>query len=122
MEKKVSFIWVPVIGLTFVVLSLIVFLSGLGGLKADVSITDYVIIFLAGALIGVVLVYFLRRSELPAVYRSTIIGFVASLPFTLFGILFGGVVGGIGILLLGVSPAVFMIGVGYYLGRAFSRK
>jgi hypothetical protein len=122
MDKKVSFIWSFGIGLMFVVLSLLVFLLGLGGVSADISIIDYVIIFLAGTLIGVVLVYFLRRSELPAVSKSTLIAFVISLPFAMFGFIFGGIVGGIGILVLGVSPAVFIIGVGYYLGRAFAGK
>ena len=122
MDKKISFIWPFAIGFIFVILSLIAFFFGLGGLNADVSLFDYVVIFLAGVLIGVVLIYFLRRSESPSVYRSTLIAFVISLPFALFGILFGGILGGIGVFLLGVSPAVFMTGVGYYLGRAFSRK
>ncbi len=122
MDKKVSFVWSLATGLMFVVLSLIAFVFGLGGLNADVSIIDYVINFLAGTLIGVILVYFLRRSESLAIYKATLIAFVISLPFTMFGILFGGILGGIGVFLLGVSPAVFIIGVGHYLGRAFSRK
>jgi len=122
MDKKVSFVWSLATGLMFVVLSLVAFVFGLGGLNADVSIIDYVIIFLAGTLIGVILVYFLRRSESLAIYKATLIAFVISLPFTMFGILFGGILGGIGVFLLGVSPAVFIIGVGHYLGRAFSRK
>ena len=122
MDKKVSFVWSFAIGLMFVLLSLAAFYFGLGGLNANISIIDYVIIFLAGVLIGVVLIYFLRRSELPAVSRATLIAFVISLPFAMFGILFGGILGGVGVFLLGVSPAVFIIGLGYYLGRAFSRK
>ena len=121
MDKKTSFVWSLGTGLMFVVLSLAV-LSGLGGMSSEVSIIDYVIIFLAGVLIGVILIYFLRRSESPSVSRATWIAFVISLPFTMFGILFGGIVGGIGIFLLSVSPAAFIIGMGYYLGRAFARK
>ena len=122
MDKKLSFIWSLATGLMFVILSLVAFLLGFGGANADVSAIDYVIIFLAGVLIGIVLIYFLRRSEHPAVYRATVVAFVISLPFTMFGMLFGGILGGIGVFLLGVSPAVFLIGVGYYLGRAFSGK
>lgn len=122
MDKKTSFVWSLGTGLMFVVLSLVVFLSGMGGMSSEVSIIDYVIIFLAGVLIGVILIYFLRRSESPSVSRATWIAFVISLPFTMFGILFGGIVGGIGIFLLSVSPAAFIIGMGYYLGRAFARK
>ncbi len=122
MDKKTSFIWSLGVGLLFVVLSLLTFLLRFGGLNTEAPLTDYVIIFLAGTLIGVVLVYFLRRSELPVVFRATWIAFVVSLPFAVFGMIFGGIVGGIGILLLGVSPSVFIIGVGHYLGRAFAKK
>ncbi|MBK8428556.1 MAG: hypothetical protein IPL27_22545 [Lewinellaceae bacterium] len=122
MNKKVSFIWSLGTGLMFVVLSLMSFLSGLGGSSADISLVEYVIIFLTGTLIGAVLVYLLRRSESPAVFKVTWIAFVVSLPFAMFGIIFGGIVGGVGIVLLGVSPAVFIIGVGHYLGRAFASK
>ncbi len=122
MDKKISFVWSLGVGVLFVVLSLGVFLLGLGGLNADVSAANYVMIFLAGVLIGVVVVYFLRRSETPSVYRATLIAFIGSLPFAMFGIIFGGIVGGIGIFLLGVSPAVFIIGVVYYLARAIVRK
>jgi hypothetical protein len=122
MNKKISFVWSLGAGLLFVVLSLGVFLSGLGGMNADVSAADYVMIFLAGALIGVVAVYFLRRSESPSIYRATLIACIVSLPFAMFGVIFGGIVGGIGIFLLGVSPAVFIIGVVFYLARAIARE
>ncbi len=122
MNKKVSFIWALGTGLMFVVLSLVSFLSGLGGSSADISLIDYVIIFLTGALIGVVLVYLLQRSESSAVFKATWIAFVVSLPFAMFGIIFGGIVGGVGIFILGLSPAVFIIGVGHYLGRIFVKK
>jgi hypothetical protein len=35
---------------------------------------------------------------------------------------FGGILGVIGVLFLGVSPALFIIAVGYFIGRAFARK
>ena len=122
MNKKVPFIWSLGTGLMFVVLSLMSFLSGLGGSSADISLVEYVIIFLTGTLIGAVLVYLLRRSESPAVFKVTWIAFVVSLPLAMFGINFGGIVSGVGIVLLGGSPAGFIIGVGHYLGRAFASK
>lgn len=122
MDKKVSFLWSLGVGLLFVVLSLLMFLFRFSNLNADAPISDYVVIFLAGTLIGAALVYFLRRSEQQSVFRGTLISFVVSLPFALFGVTFGGMVGGIGIFLLGASPAIFIIGVGYYLTRAFAKK
>lgn len=121
MEKKVSFLWALGVGLLFVVLIVLTFLFRFGSLNTEAPLTDYVMIFLAGALIGVTLVYFLRRGGAKPVFNATLIAFVISLPFALFGMVLGGVVGGIGVFFLGVSPAVFIIGVGYYLGRAFAK-
>lgn len=122
MEKKVSFLWALGVGLLLVVLNLILFLFGFGAMSEDAPLTDYLTIFLSGALIGVALVYFLRRSDQKSTFNATLTAFVVSLPFAMFGVAFGGIVGEIGIFLLGVSPAVFLIGLGYYLGRAFARK
>jgi hypothetical protein len=122
MDKKVSFLWALAVGLLFIVLNLVLFLLRFGVSNTEASLIDYVMIFLAGALIGTVLVYFLRRSVNKTVYNSTLIAFVISLPFALFGMMFGGVVGGIGIFLLGVSPSVFITGIGYYLSSALAKK
>lgn len=122
MDKKVSFLWSFGVGLLILVLSFAMFLLGFGNSDTGASLIDYVMIFLTGTLIGLVLVYFLRRSEKKSIYNATLIAFVISLPLALFGVVFGSVVGGIGILLLGVSPSVFITGVVYYIGRAFSAK
>jgi uncharacterized membrane protein YjjP (DUF1212 family) len=122
MDKKISFIWSLGVGLLFVVSSLVIFLTGFGDLNIESPLVNFVIIFLSGTLVGAVLVYLLRQSERPIVFRATVIAFVISLPFALFGLVFGGIVGGIGLFLLGVSPSVFITGTGHYLGRAFSRK
>lgn len=122
MNNKISFVWSLAAGLLFIILSLVMSAFGAGGLNSDVSITDYVVIFLAGMLTGAVLIYFLRRSASPSVSRAALIAFLLSLPFAMFGIAFGGLVGWIGIFLLSVSPSIFLTGVGYYLGRAFAGK
>lgn len=122
MEKRVSYLWTLGAGLLLVVLNLLLFLFRVGDMNREAPLADYLIIFLAGAAIGAALVYFLRRSQNKSVFNATLAAFVISLPFAMFGIIFGGIVGGFGIFLLGVSPAVFLIGLGYYLGRAFAGK
>ena len=121
MDKKISFLWALGVGLLFVILNLLTFLFRFASLNEEAPSTNYVMFFLAGSLIGVALVYFLRRSAAKPVFNTVLTAFVISLPFALFGMMFGGVVGGIGIFLLGVSPAVFIIGLGYFLGRAFAK-
>ncbi len=122
MEKKVSYIWALGVGLLLVVLNLLLFLFRFGDMNTEAPLTDYLVIFLAGGVIGAALVYFLRRSETKSIFNATLTAFVIGLPFAMFGTMFGGIVGWIGILLLGISPAVFLIGLGYYLSRAFARK
>ncbi|WKZ34509.1 MAG: hypothetical protein QY332_12890 [Anaerolineales bacterium] len=122
MHKRTSFLWAPVIGLLFPFLNTAVLVFGFGQLHAEASLADYLMFFLAGSLIGIGLVYFLRRSEDRGVFRTVLIAFVVSLPFALFGMFFGGAIGGVGIFLLGVSPAIFIIGVGYFAGRMLAKK
>lgn len=119
MQKTLSYLWAFAVGALLVALSFALFLLRFGELQVDAAWMDFLLIFLAGSLIGVVLVYFLRRSETQGISRGILIGFGVSLPLAMFGVVLGGMLGWIGIFLLGVSPSVFAIGVGYYLGRAF---
>jgi hypothetical protein len=98
MDKKPSFLWALAVGLVFPVLQVLIYFVRFGGLNPEAPLSDYLLFFLGGFLAGVGLIYFLRRS------------------------LVGGVMGVVGVLLLGVSPSVFITGVGYFLGRAFSKK
>ncbi len=122
MDKPISYLWSLGSGVLFLVLSIILFLLGFESLSIQISYSDYAVIFLAGVMVGAILVYFLRRSKQSFVFRSVLIAFALSLPFAMFGVVFGAVIGGIGIFLLGVSPAVFMIGIGFFLGNAIARK
>ena len=88
----------------------------------DIYLRNYLFFFIAGTLIGLGLIYFLRRSENKSTYRATIIGFIVGIPFAVFGMLLGGLAGPFGVIFLGMSPGVFTTVVGYFLGRTFSKK
>jgi hypothetical protein len=122
MDKKPSFLWALAVGLLFPVLNAVGFLFRFGSFSADAPATDYLLFFLAGSLIGLALVYLLRRSENRGVSTAVLVAFVVSIPFALFGMALGGAVGFIGIFFLGVSPSVFLIAVGYFLGRMLAKK
>jgi hypothetical protein len=122
MDKKPSFLWALAVGLVFPVLQVLIYLVRFGGLNPEAPLTDYLLFFLGGVLAGAGLIYFLRRSQTPGTFRAVIIAFVISVPFAMFGMVVGGLMGVVGVLLLGVSPSVFITGVGYLLGRAFSKK
>jgi hypothetical protein len=121
-DKKPSFLWALAVGLLFPVLQVLIFLVRFSRLDAEAPPTDYLFFLIGGVLIGLGLIYFLRRSETQGVYRAVIIAFVISLPFALFGMALGGALGVIGVLFLGVSPSVFITGLGYFIGRAFAKK
>jgi hypothetical protein len=122
MEKKPSFLWALAVGLLFLILQVVIFLIRFGKVDTEAAFTDYLGFFIAGALIGLGLIYFLRRSKTAGVFRAVIIGFVIGLPFGVFGMVLGGTVGMIGVIMLSVSPSVFITGVGYFLGRALTKK
>lgn len=121
MDKKPSFVWALAIGILFPVLQVVIFFLRFQNINPDAGLTDYLYFFIAGLLIGLILIYFLRRSESSAAYRGTIIGFVIGIPLALLGMLFGGLLGAFIAILFSVSPNIFTIAVGYFIGRALNK-
>ncbi len=122
MDKKPSFLWALAIGALFPVLQLAIFLLRFNRWNTDSPAIEYLFFYISGTVIGLGLIYFLRRSENKGVQRATIIGFVIGIPFALFGMVMGGLGGPLGAILLGMSPGVFMTALGYFLGLALSKK
>jgi hypothetical protein len=122
MDKKPSFLWAFAVGILFVVLQIAVYFLRFNNINPEASAADYLFFFIGGTLIGLGLIYFLRRSENKATSNATLIGFVLGIPFALFGMLLGGLAGPFGSIFLSMSPGIFMIAVGYFLGRTFSKE
>ena len=122
MDKKPSFLWALAVGVAFPLLQVIIFLIRFGRLDTQAPPADYLLFFLGGAFAGVGLIYFLRRSQTRGTFRAVIVAFIISVPFALFGMVMGGMIGLVGALILGVSPSIFITAVGYFAGRAFSKK
>jgi hypothetical protein len=121
-DKKPSFLSALAIGILFPVLQVVIFFLRFKRWNADGPLVDYLFFYIGGTLIGLGLIYFLRRSENRTVQRATIIGFIAGIPFALFGMVMGGLAGPLGAIILGMSPGIFMTAVGYFLGLASSKK
>lgn len=122
MDKKPSFLWAIAIGLLFPILQVVIFFLRFQNINPDAGLTDYLYFFVTGLLIGVILIYFLRRSDSSNAYRGAMIGFVIGIPLALLGMLLGGLAGAFGAILFGISPNVFTIVLGYFIGRATSKK
>ena len=121
MDKKPSFLWALAIGLAFPILQALIFLIRFNTLTAGASATDYIFFFIGGSLIGLALIAALRRCETRGAYRAALIGFAIGLPFALFGMVIGGMLGPVGGIIFSVSPGVFFILVGFLIGRAVFR-
>jgi hypothetical protein len=121
-DKKPSFLWALAIGVLFPVIQVVTFLLRFHHWNTEAALVDYLFFYISGTLIGLGLVYFLRRSENRNVQRATLIGFVVGIPFVLFGMIIGPLAGPLGGIILGMSPGIFMTAVGYFLGLAFSKK
>jgi hypothetical protein len=121
-DKKPSFLWSLVIGILFPILAVVYFLLRFQRWNTDAAAIEYLFFYISGTLIGLGLIYFLRRSDNRNVQRATIIGFIAGIPFALFGMVMGGLGGPLGAIILGMSPGIFMTAMGYFLGLAYSRK
>lgn len=122
MDKKTSFLWALAIGLIFPILQTLVFFLRFSAFNAEAGAQDYFFFYIAGVVIGLGLIYLLNRSQSTGAWRGALIGFIVGIPFALFGMLMGGLMGPLGAIFLGVSPAVFLIALGYFFGRLFSRK
>ena len=122
MDKKPTFLWALAVGAFFVVLQVLIYLLRFNSFNPNAPISDYLLFFIGGALIGLGLIYFLRRSENANVYRATLIGFVIGIPFVMFGMMIGGLIGPLGVILFSMSPGIFTTALGYFLGRTFSKK
>lgn len=121
MDKKPSFLWALAIAVAFPILQALIFFLRFQSINTESQFTDYLFFFLAGLLIGLGLVYFLRRSESTSASRGTWIGFLIGVPLALIGMLFGGLMGAFGIVFLSVSPNLFTIAVGYFIGRGLGK-
>ena len=119
MMKKPSYLWGLGIGVIFPLLARLIAAFQKGGQGSPSALVDYAVMFIAGALIGAGLVYLLRKCTTPGAFRTVVIFFLVSVPLALFGMIVGGSVGGIGLIILSVSPALFQTGLGYLFGRLF---
>ena len=121
MNKKLSFAWALVVGGAFPILQVLIFFLRFQNINTELQFADYLFFFIAGSLIGLGLVYFLRRSHSSSASRGTWVGFIIGVPLALIGMLFGGLMGAFGIVFLSVSPSIFTMAVGYFVGRAMGK-
>ena len=120
--KKVSPYWSLLVGLLAIVGQVVTFYIRFGRWNTDAFIVDYLLIFLAGALGGWILIYFMNRQSSSDARFIVLLAFLLASPIALFLMIAGGLFGIPGILLLPQIPWTFFVWIGSFVGKRLSRS
>ena len=104
-------------GLYLYILQQILFFFRFGKLNTDFNRLDFYLIVVGIASIFLYS-YFVRKSESVRRKRALQIAFVIAVPFSVFGSLMGGLLGGVGILIFGLVPFLVILLLTHLLFRA----
>ena len=119
--KKISLYWALLVGLLSVVAQIIIFRVRFGRWNTGALFLDYMFFFLAGALGGLILIYFLNRETLETVRWVILIAFLLASPIAWFMMIVGGLLGVPGILLFPQIPWALFTWIGSWAGKFISR-
>ena len=120
--KKIPLQWALLVGLLAVAAQVLTFYVRFGRWNTDAFIVDYLFIFLAGALGGLILIYFLNRQSSLDARFIVVIAFLLASPLALFMMIGGGLLGLPGILILPQIPWALFAWIGSFVGKRLSRS
>lgn len=119
--KKVSFYWALPMGLLTVAAQVLNFYVRFGRWNTDAFFLDYLLMFLAGALGGLILIFFLNRQASSEKRWIVLIAFLLGSPVALFMMILGGLLGLPGILILPQIPWALFAWIGSLVAKSVSR-
>ena len=122
MLKKVSPYWSLLVGLLTIAGQVVTFYIRFGRWNTDAFILDYLLIFLAGAVGGWILIHFMNRQSSSDARFIVLIAFLLASPIALFLMIAGGLLGIPGILLLPQIPWALFVWIGSFVGKRLSRS
>ena len=122
MLKKVSPYWSLLVGLLTIAGQVVTFYIRFGRWNTNVFILDYLLIFLAGALGGWILIYFMNRQSSSDARFVVLFAFLLASPIALLLMIAGGLLGIPGILLLPQIPWALFVWIGSFVGKRISRS
>jgi hypothetical protein len=120
--QKTAWNWIIGVGLFSVAAQIIVFYLRFERWSTDSTFMDYLLFFLAGALGGWILTYFLNRQTSTTQRRWVLTGFLVGTPPALFMMVGGGLFSLLGVLLLPQIPWALFTWIGSAVGRLVVRK
>lgn len=119
--KRIPIYWALFIGLLVVAAQVVTFYVRFGRWNTDAFFVDYVLMFVAGALGGLILINFLNRQPSVDARFIVVIAFLLASPLALIMMIAGGLLGVLGILLLPQIPWGLFSWIGSLIGRRVSR-
>jgi hypothetical protein len=120
--KKVSLVWAFVVGLLVVAAQVITFYIRFGRWNTNAFFVDYLLIFFAGTLGGLILITFLNRQPSSDARFIVTIAFLLGSPLALIMMIAGGLLGVLGILIFPQIPWALFTWIGSLVGRRVSRS
>ncbi len=120
--KRIPFQWSLLVGLFTVAAQAVTFYLRFDRWNTDAFIVDYLLIFVAGALGGLILIYFLNRQSSLDARFIVVIAFLLASPLALFMMIGGGLLGLPGILILPQIPWALFTWIGSFIGKRLSRS
>ena len=119
--KNVSSYWALVVGLLVVAAQVITFYVRFGRWNTNAFFLDYLLMFLAGTLGGLILIYFLNRQPSSDARWIVTIAFLLASPLALIMMLAGGLIGIVGILIFPQIPWALFSWIGSLIAKRVSR-
>lgn len=120
--KKVPLYWAFIVGCFVVAAQVITFYVRFGRWNTEADLTDYLFFFLAGALGGLILIFFLNRQSSTARRWVVLVAFLLASPIALFMMLGGGLLGPLGTLIFPQIPWALFSWIGSLVGRIVSKE
>ena len=119
--KTISAYWALLVGLLAVAAQVVTFYLRFGRWNTEATFVEYLFFFLAGALGGSILIFFLNRQTTARGRWIVLVIFLLVTPVALFLMVGGGLLGPLGILLFPQIPWALFTWLGSLLGRFVSR-
>lgn len=119
--QSIPVYWALLVGLLTTVAQILTYYLRFERLNTQASLTEYLLLFLAGSLGGVILIFFLNRQTTARGRWIVLIMFLLISPISLFVMLGGGLFGPLGLLFLPQIPWALFSWLGSLLGRFVSR-
>ena len=119
--QKVSLYWALLVGLLSPVAQALEYYFRFDRWNTDATITEYLLFFLAGALGGVILIFFMNRQASTRRRWVVLIAFLLASWIALIMMIAGGLLGPIGVLLFPQIPWALFTWIGSLVAKFIAR-